>query len=171
MRSRNVLAVLVLALAGTVLPWGSGVAAGAAVAECGNGDLSASYHATGAGAGSRFGRIVLRNTSATTCFVQGYGGLSYVGHGDGTQIGAAATRVPGTARRVVLEPGERAVSRVRESTAENYPRRTCRPRAVDGFRVYVPDATRSQFVAHATTGCANARVRLISQRPYRAARG
>ena len=34
--------------------------------------------------------------------VQGYGGLSYVGGGDGTQVGAAADREPATARRVVL---------------------------------------------------------------------
>ena len=43
----------------------------------------------------------------------------------------------------------------------------CRQTSVDGFRVYVPDATRSQFVEHRTTGCANAAVHLIGHRPYR----
>lgn len=172
MRGRNVLVGIVATVvaAMTVLvPVGGGATATAAP-RCGAGDLTASYRTGDAGAGSRYGRLVLRNTSGHPCTVQGYGGLSYVGGGDGTQVGAAARREPAATPRVVLAPGERAVSRVREGAAASYPRRSCRPRPVDGFRVYVPDATASQFVAHATTGCANAGVTLLSQRPFRAAR-
>ncbi|NYE37034.1 hypothetical protein F4692_002167 [Nocardioides cavernae] len=141
--------------------------AASAVPECTNADLHADYRPRGAGAGHRYGVVRLRNTSDRTCVVQGYGGLSYVGGGDGTQVGAAADREPGRAGRVLLEPGERALSRVDETVAENYPRGACRPAPVDGFRVYVPDSTRSQLVPHATTGCRSTSVHLVSHRPFR----
>ena len=135
--------------------------------QCGNADLSARYRRTDAGAGHRYGRIVLTNVSDTACRTGGYGGLSYVGHGDGTQIGAAADREPSPVRNIVLRPGERVRSDVSETVAQNYPKKRCRPVPVDGFRVYVPNATRSQFIEHPTTGCANPRVHLLSHRAYR----
>lgn len=135
--------------------------------RCGNADLRASYHARDAGAGHRYGVIALTNVSDQACVTRGYGGLSYVGHGDGTQIGAAATRTRSRALTVVVEPGRRVRSVVDEAVAQNYPRRRCHPRHVDGFRVYVPDATRSQYVEHPTTGCASSRVHLVSHKAYR----
>lgn len=135
--------------------------------QCANSDLTASYHARGAGAGHRFGVIKLTVTSDRTCSVRGYGGLSYVGHGNGTQIGAAADRTPARVRTVVLDPGQSVVSPVDASVAQNYPRRACRPTPVDGFRVYVPNATASQYVPHRTTGCASPTVHLLTHQPYR----
>lgn len=158
-------AALALAATGTVV--GPAAAAHAQPGECTNAELVASYHSRDAGAGHRYGVVALRNVSDTTCFVQGYGGLSYVGHGNGTQVGAAADRDRGRAPAVVLDPGERAVSRVDETVARNYPRRACSPVHVDGFRVYVPDSTASQYVAHPTTGCARSTVHLIGHQPYR----
>jgi hypothetical protein len=137
------------------------------VAECDAADLHASFRARDAGAGHRFGVIRLRNTSDRTCVVQGWGGLSYVGGGDGTQVGAAADRDGAPGRRVVLEPGDRAVSAVSETAAANYPRARCRPAPVDGFRVFAPDSNRSELVAHRTTGCRNPSVHLLSHRAYR----
>ncbi|WP_232676135.1 DUF4232 domain-containing protein [Nocardioides sp. R-C-SC26] len=144
-------------------------AAPARVPQCGNADLTASYRVTDAGVGHRYGVLVLRNTSDHECRTGGYGGLSYVGGGDGVQVGAAADRTPGRSRTFVVEPGERVRSRVDEVVAENYPRRMCEPTPVDGFRVYVPNATRSQFVEHTTTGCASDQVHLIQHGPFRAA--
>ena len=143
--------------------------AGAAghVRSCTNDDLAASYHATDAGAGHRYGKLVLTNVSTSRCRTGGYGGLSYVGGGDGTQIGAAATRDPGKVRTLVLRPGQRVVSLVDALVAANYPRKTCHPAHVDGFRVYVPNSTVSQFVAHPTRGCASTKVHLLSHRPFR----
>lgn len=135
--------------------------------ECGNGDLVASYRATDAGVGHRYGVLKLSNVSGHTCVVQGYGGLSYVGHGNGTQVGAAADRDRGRATRVVLRPGEHARSLVDEVVAQNYPRRRCHPTRVDGFRVYAPDSRTSQFVKHPTIGCAHSRVHLVTHRAYR----
>ncbi len=134
---------------------------------CTDADLTASYRGGDSATSHRYGRIVLTNTSGHACVTGGYGGLSYVGGGDGTQIGAAADREPGKVRHYVLRPGQRVHSRVTETSFAPFPKRKCRPRHVDGFRVYVPDATASQYVAHPTTGCANPAVHLLSQRPYR----
>ncbi len=139
----------------------------AAVPECRSTDLSADYRARDAAAGHRYGVIRLRNTSSRACVVQGYGGLSYVGGGDGTAVGAPADREPGTAPRVVLAPGDRARSLVTETVAQDYPRSACRPTGVDAFLVYPPDATRPFFVKHRTTGCLDESVHLISHRPFR----
>ncbi|WP_328527573.1 DUF4232 domain-containing protein [Nocardioides sp. NBC_00368] len=133
--------------------------------KCANADLKAGYRATEAGAGSRFGEITLTNVSDHACSLGGFGGLSYVGGGNGTQIGAPAER-EGTWRKVIMKPGQVAVSAVAESTAENYPASDCKPTEVDGFRVYVPDSYDSQFVRHKTTGCADKNVSLLSHRAF-----
>lgn len=138
-----------------------------ATPECRAAQLDADYRARDASAGHRHGVVRLTNVGAAPCVLQGWGGLSYVGGGDGTQVGAAADRDRGTARRVVLASGDRALSAVDETVAQNYPRRACRPTPVDGFRVYAPDQTRSLFVAHPTTGCRSASVHLLSHGPYR----
>lgn len=140
-------------------------AAGPVTPKCADADLKAGYRATDAGAGSRFGEITLTNVSDRACSLGGFGGLSYVGGGDGTQVGAPAKR-EGSWRRIIMKPGQVAVSAVAESTAQNYPASDCRPTEVDGFRVYVPDSYDSQFVRHETTGCADKNVSLLSHRAF-----
>jgi hypothetical protein len=142
-----------------------GAEASGSVRSCTNADLTASYRATDAGAGHRYGKLILTNTSSTRCRTGGYGGLSYVGNGDGTQIGAAATRDAGTVRSFVVRPDQRLVSRVDAVVAANYSAKRCRPAHVDGFRVYVPNATKSQYVAHPTRGCENPKIHLLSHGP------
>ena len=142
--------------------------AAASTPACTNADLTASYHYSDSGAGHAYGWMVLRNTSGHTCHTGGYGGVSYVGDGDGTQIGHAAVRRDHAAvRTFVLEAGQRLRSPLDQVTADNYPRHRCRPTHVDGFRVYVPNATRSQYVVHPTVGCRNGHVHLLFQKPYR----
>ena len=132
---------LALAVAGLLAP----SPVDAATAACTNADLAASYHHSDDGAGHRYGWIVLRNTSGHACHTGGYGGVSYVGDGNGTQIGHAAIRTDAQALRTyVLQPGQRLRSPLDEVDALNYPRATCRRAHVDGFRVYVPNSTRSQ---------------------------
>lgn len=145
----------------------AGASPARAVAECTNAELVATYHATDAGMSHQYGKIVLKNVSDHACRTGGYGGLSYVGGGDGTQIGAPATRVPGHVRSIVVRPGERVSSRISETDAGVYPRRECRPAHVDGFRVYLPNETRSQYLPHPTTGCRNHDVTLITHQAYR----
>ena len=152
--------------AGTAL---SGPAATAAsTPACGNADLTASYRHSDDGAGHRFGWIVLTNTSGHACHTGGYGGVSYVGDGNGTQIGAAATRQQHSAvKTLVVKPGGRLRSPIDETRAANFGKKRCQRAHVDGFRVYVPNATLSQYVPHPTTGCRNATLHLLSHKPYR----
>jgi hypothetical protein len=138
----------------------------AAVPACGDADLTAAFHHSDAGMGHAYGWLVLRNTSGHACQTGGYGGVSYVGDGNGTQIGAAAVRVAGRVSTYLLEPGQRLRSSIDEVTALNYPRHLCHPQHVNGFRVYVPNSTLSQYVVHPTTGCRNDHVKLIHQKPY-----
>ncbi|MEX0427300.1 DUF4232 domain-containing protein [Nocardioides sp. DS6] len=133
---------------------------------CGNTDLKASYRYSDAGAGHRYGWIVLTNVSGHACRTGGFGGLSYVGKGNGTQIGAAADRI-GKAYTLVVKPQKTIRSAVDEVVAANFPKKACTPTHVDGFRVYVPNATKSQYVVHPTTGCAKAKVHLLSHHSYR----
>jgi hypothetical protein len=151
-------AAFVLAVGGvlTALP-----ASAASTPACTNSDLTASYRHSDDGAGHRYGWIVLRNTS-------GHGGVSYVGDGDGTQIGASAVRIDATdVKTFVVKAGGRLRSPIDEVSAFNFPRKKCHRAHVDGFRVYVPNATLSQYVPHPTVGCRSARVHLLYQKPYR----
>ncbi|MBZ5740540.1 DUF4232 domain-containing protein [Nocardioides mangrovi] len=162
---KNVFAGLVLALLAAGL-WAGPAQARTGVPECTNAELVASYHGGDGATSHTYGRIALHNVSDTACWIRGYGGLSYVGHGDGTQIGAAATRTRGPEPRTTVQPGERVRSRVVETSWGPYAGR-CRRAHVDGFRVYLPDETRSQYVAHPTTGCRNRHVHLLTHRAYR----
>ena len=157
--------VMMLAPSGTAATGKVG-APRSSTAECTKTDLSAKYKGGDAAMSHVYGRIVLRNTSEEPCFVKGYGGLSYVGGGDGTQVGAPADRTPSATPRVVLEPGDKVRSAIVETSYAPYPRKQCRPTKVDGFRVYVPDETRSIYIEHPTTGCANPKVHLLEHKAY-----
>ena len=158
--------VMMLAPSGTAATGQAGVPH-SSTAECTKANLSAKYKGVDAAMNHRYGRIILRNTSDEACFVKGYGGLSYVGEGNGTQIGAPADRTPTATPKTVLEPGDKVASAISEASYAPYPRRECRPTKVDGFRVYVPDETRSIFIEHKTTGCANPKVHLLAHKAYR----
>lgn len=133
--------------------------------QCRNADLVASYHYRDAGMSHTYWNLRLRNRSDHACRTGGFGGLSFVGHHDGTQIGAAADRV-GSAATYTLRPGQRLISVVTQTSTAPYDRRVCRPVHVDGYRVYVPNATRSQFIAHPGTACSNPHVHLLSHSAY-----
>lgn len=138
----------------------------ASVGACRAAQTKVAFRPTQGAAGSSFGRIVVTNTSTRPCTVHGYGGLSLVGHGNGTQIGAASVRMPSRVRTVTLAPGQKVRARVQVTDALNYPKHTCRPRQVQGFRVYLPGETHAQFAPYATTGCANPSVHLVRNWAY-----
>ncbi len=106
--------------------------------------------------------VVLHNTGASSCTVQGWPGVSYVGRGNGTQVGGAATltrTVPHPT--VTLRPGGTAQAHL---TASALPE-SCTTAPVDGLRVYPPGSKRSFFsdTRLVTTGgvCADASVSLL----------
>jgi hypothetical protein len=126
---------------------------------------------SGSGAGHAYPDLVLTNKGTTTCTVKGYPGVSFVGNGNGTQLGAAATRqaagVPITT--LTLAPGAAAHAQLSITMAGNYDAATCNPKTADGLRVYPPDETHSVFVATTSyTACQNASIALLIVRPLQA---
>jgi hypothetical protein len=115
--------------------------------------------------------LVLTNKGSTACTVKGYPGVSFVGNGNGTQLGSAASRDAGgiAITTLTLAHGESAHSQLNITVAGNYDPTTCKPKAADGLRVYPPDETHSLFIASTTyTACQNASVVLILVRPLQA---
>lgn len=115
--------------------------------------------------------LVLTNKGTTACTVRGYPGVSFVGNGNGTQLGAAATREAAgiTITTLTLAPGQSAHSQLSITVAGNYDPATCKPKAADGLRVYPPGETHSLFVASTTySACQNASVVVMLVRPLQA---
>lgn len=108
--------------------------------------------------------LVLTNTGATSCTLQGWPGVSFVGGGDGAQIGAAATQDQASAHpTVTLAPGQAAVAPLKIGQAGNYSSADCGPRTPDGFRVYPPGSKQSLFVRDTSyQACADSAATLLS---------
>lgn len=163
---------LTLLLAITGFAGAATATAAGSTPACRTRDLAASINTKGGGtAGSLYVRLVLRNVSGRVCHTGGFPGVSYVGDGNGTQIGAPADWV-GRAqlRMLVVQPNGRLVATLREIDAFNYSPRVCRPRTTDGLRVYPPNQTTSSFVAQRTNGCRNRAVHLLTVTPLHRAR-
>jgi Protein of unknown function (DUF4232) len=125
-------------------------------------------HVLGVAAGSAYYAITLVNHSSHSCRSGGYGGVSMVGGGNGTQLGAPARRdSSATPAPFTLQPGGRARARLQLGQALNYSPKKCDPVRADGFRIYPPNETRSAYVAGSATACRSASVSLMSLRPYR----
>ncbi|CCH77458.1 conserved exported hypothetical protein [Nostocoides japonicum T1-X7] len=137
----------------------------ATIPYCANSDLRASLVNLQGTAGSQVGDLRLTNVAAGSCWTRGYPGVSYVGYGNGTQIGRAAAWDTGTVRTITLAPGQHADSPIRMVDARNYPAATCLPTPVDGLRVYVPGSTLAKYIPHPTTGCRSSSVTTIFVRP------
>ncbi len=125
---------------------GSGAASGPD--RCATAALAGSIEAgSGGAAGSTYVHLVLRNTGSTTCTLQGWPGVSFVGDTDGTQIGNAASEDRSSPHpTVTLAPGASAVAPLRVTDTADYPAGECDPTSPDGFRVYPPGSRQSLFV-------------------------
>jgi hypothetical protein len=119
--------------------------------------------AGGGAAGSVYGHLVLTNTSASPCAMTGWPGVSYVGGGDGTQLGAPADRT-GRAAVIVLPAGGAATSQIQQSEAGNVGG-SCSPATADGLRVYPPNSTTAVFVRHPAHACRSSSAHLLTVGP------
>ena len=136
-------------------------------ARCTTKDLRVSLTGGEGAAGSTYYDLTLTNTSGQVCRTGGFGGVSLVGDGNGTQIGAPADRTePGKVRAITLRPDGRATATLRVTNAENYSPSKCDPAAAEGFRVYPPNETHAAYVAQGSTGCRNDTVHLLTLTPY-----
>lgn len=137
--------------------------------ECGVSALKPTMGSLDAAMSHEYGKLKLTNVSTGPCWVQGYGGLSFVKHRGGRQVGAPATRTPSPRPKVILAPGASVVSEVAITSTGPYDAATCRPTPVAGFRLFVPDATVSKFVRFPTTTCANTSLHMLEHKAYRRA--
>jgi hypothetical protein len=129
---------------------GSSGGSAAGSSACATSSLAGSIEAgSGGAAGSTYVHLVLRNTGSSTCTLQGWPGVSFVGDTNGTQIGNAATLDRAAPHpTVTLASGEEAVAPLEVTNSENYPESTCDPTSPDGFRVYPPGSKQSLFIAY-----------------------
>ena len=135
---------------------------------CAAADLAGTVEDTigGGAAGSVYRSLVLTNMSAAACTAApGFPGVSYI-DAAGEQIGAAAVRSDGAAAgdALVLEPGQSAVSELRETRAENYGEE-CVPHPATQLLVYPPEDLESVAIGHETVACENPNVELLSVGP------
>lgn len=96
--------------------------------------------------------LTFTNTGEVTCTMSGHPGVSFVGKGNGTQIGTPADRYGGV-RTVSLGAGDSTSAVVKITNFDNYPAAACVPTTSDGFRVYPPDNRASVYVAFKTQAC------------------
>jgi hypothetical protein len=133
--------------------------------RCATASLAGSIEAgSGGAAGSTYVHLVLRNTGAGTCTLQGWPGVSFVGDGNGTQLGSAASEDRASAHPTVsLRSGQEAVAALRITNAEDYPAAECDPVSPDGLRVYPPGSEQSLFVPTTDhTACRSTAVTVLS---------
>ncbi|WP_354569742.1 DUF4232 domain-containing protein [Glaciihabitans sp. UYNi722] len=107
---------------------------------------------SGGAAGSIGVRLVLTNTSAKSCILQGWPGVSFVGGGNGTQIGVPAKQDRSGQYphdTVTLAAGGAASVPLLIAQALDYSMADCQPRDADGFRVYPPGQKGALFIADA----------------------
>lgn len=117
-----------------------------ATAMCSTAQLSGNVgerngQAAGSGAGMNQERlaIILTNTGQRPCTLQGWPGVSYVGDGNGTQLGSSAVLDRTTAHpTVTLAPHASAQAPIDFVAVAVFPASSCRPQPVDGLRVYPP---------------------------------
>ncbi|MDT8910306.1 DUF4232 domain-containing protein [Amycolatopsis sp. PS_44_ISF1] len=121
-------------------------------------DVTLSLGQGDAGAGSSYRPLDIKNTSSKPCTIQGFPGVSYVGGNDGQQIGPAAVRAGDKGEAIRLNPGQTAAADLQFVNVRNFDPDTCKPTAVKGLRVYLPQETASKFLPDPGTGCSAAKL-------------
>ncbi|SEF30426.1 Protein of unknown function [Amycolatopsis pretoriensis] len=125
---------------------------------CKAGDVTLSLGQGDAGAGSMYRPLLIKNTSAKACEIQGFPGVSYVAGNDGHQVGKDAFREGTKGNAVKLDPGQTAAADIQFVNVRNFDPGTCQPTAVKGLRIYLPQETASKFVPTDGTACASTKI-------------
>jgi Protein of unknown function (DUF4232) len=104
-------------------------------------------------AGSTWYMVEISNTSARTCTLYGFPGVSAVGAG-GRQLGSQAARVHAwTELPLTLRPHDTVHFVLGIIDTANYPAASCHPATAYGLRVYAPGAYSSKTVPFRFAGC------------------
>ena len=143
-------------------------AAPAGTALCKASSLTATTDSTGGGAaGSIYEKLILTNSGAAPCVLEGFAGVSLTADANGAPIGEPATRETTTpVTRIELAPGKSAWAELRYTQAGNYGDCTKVPAA--GYRIYPPEDTASLFIAEPHDACSNAGIKLLTITAFQA---
>jgi Protein of unknown function (DUF4232) len=105
-------------------------------------------------AGGVYEVIDFTNTSASTCTLYGYPGVSLVTGPPYKQIGLAAKRSPSTPPKLVtLAPGATGNAVLQVVDALNFPTATCDPVKATALKIYPPNQTEPVYLPTTFTGC------------------
>ena len=142
-------------------------AAPAGPAGCTTADLSVTLGSGEGAAGSTYYPITVTNKGREACKTGGFGGVSLVDSPSGDPIGAPADRTQQSdVVAITLQPGQAAKTTLQVTEAGNYDKGRCQPTNATGLRIYPPNETHSAYVKLAAPACANAKVHLLTLRPY-----
>ena len=125
-----------------------------AIPQCRSADLAIALTPPEGTAGSVYRALVFTNNGHRSCQLRGFPGVSYVGAGNGDQIGPAAQRVGDLGEDVSVAPGGTASAQLQLVEVANYDAGVCRPMPVRGLRVYPPGETAALVVTITGIGCA-----------------
>ena len=117
--------------------------------KCSAADLSLAVDQGDSAAGHLNYTITFTNTGDQACTLNGHPGVSAVGDGDGTQIGASATREGKVGKAVVLIPNAHATAEIQAANIgeDGGPLgESCQATEADGWRIYPPDSKTSVYV-------------------------
>ncbi len=146
----------------TPTPSSQSPSAPAETALCTAASLQGSLDDSGGGAaGSIYMKLIVKNTSGTTCILDGYPGVSLIKSGTITPIGEPAVRDPQapSSGPISLAPDQSASAVLRYTQAGNY--QNCTQMTADEVLVYPPSATDYLSIVHPLTACSNTDIALL----------
>jgi Protein of unknown function (DUF4232) len=147
-------------------------AAAAGPSTCLASGLQATLGISQGTAGTIYQVVVLTNTSASTCVLGGYPGVSFVTGMGGQQVGAAAARNPAVPTTLVtLVPGGQANMLIALHDAGAYPPSECQMTSVDWLKIYPPADYGSVYVQYQAQTCARAAEVIMSVTAMQAGAG
>jgi hypothetical protein len=105
-------------------------------------------------AGGVYVVIDFTNTSASSCTLFGYPGVSLVTGPPYKQIGLAAKRSTSTPKKLVtLAAGATAHAQLQIVDALNFPSATCGPAKATALKIYPPNQTEPVYLPNTSNGC------------------
>jgi hypothetical protein len=109
--------------------------------------------------------LTFTNHSEKRCSLRGYSGVSFVGGGNGTQLGAPARRITShDVRRVELAPGKLVAELVQITDPDVFSSQ-CTKTTADGFRVYPPGSFTAAYVPYPAPACVEASIEQLQVAP------
>lgn len=140
--------------------------------QCADGVIQITVSGSDAGAGSIASNVVFTNTGQESCVLRGAPGVSVVGDGNGTQLGAAAEQQEDASPTDVTLPAGGSASALLTSVnigSDGGPLDGCEAVTGDGYRIFPPHSFTAVFVASAgVPACSNAAVTWMTIGPVQA---